>query len=379
MTVPRTWIVTDAPYAGGAERYLEILLHAAGSDRLGVVGVDGEGLRPWLDARAGEGFVVDRIAAGPLRARWAAFWRWARARRPHAVHVNMPGPYDGLMATAPWLARRAGVTRVVVTEHLPGVGRVGKRYRWKRALLGSIDRAIVVCDAHRELMTRTFGYAPARVVAVHNGIVDPAPFRPDATRRADLPDDLVARETGAGPRVVQLGSLEERKGPERTLEAFAATRGAGVDASLWFVGDGPRRTALLEAVAALDLTGHVHVLGHRDDAPALLAAADVVTLASTREGLPFSLIEAAAWARPLVALDTDGVGEIVVDGVNGRLVPAHRPAAFARALEDACRDGALRARWGEASRRRYEGLFTLEPMVRRTFAHYRDPAFEESA
>lgn len=370
MTRPRRWLFSDAPYPGGAERYLELLLEAAGPDELGLVGIESDGLRPWLEALTADGVVVHRVPGGPLHARWLGWWEWLRRERPQLVHVNMPGPYDGLMATAPWLARRAGVDRVVVTEHLPGVGRVGKRYPWKRFLLGAIDRAIVVCHAHEDLMVRTFGYEASRVVAIPNGIADPAPVRPRGDRRAALPADLIHRERGPGLRIVQLGSVDERKGPDRVVRALASVRAAGIGASLWFVGDGPMRADVEALAHRLGLTGHVHLLGHRDDAPHLLAAADVVTLASRREGLPFSLIEACAWARPIVALDTDGVGEIVIDGVNGRLVPVHRQDAFESALIEMATDTDRRHSRGDAARARFESYFTLDGMIARTFAQY---------
>lgn len=370
MKPPRRWLLTDAPYAGGAERYLQLLLDAAGPEELGVVGVAHAGLCPWLDAREAEGFVVDRLEASSLRAQWRQLWNWARMRRPRLVHVNMPGPYDGMMATAPWIAKRAGVERVLTTEHLPGVGRVGRRYHWKRLLAGAIDRAIVVCHAHHGVMTRVFGYDEKRVIPIPNGIADPASTRPRGEVRGPLPVDLVDRETRPGVRIVQLGSLDARKGPDRILRAFAQLREADMNVSLWFVGDGPERAATEELARGLGVADDVHLLGHRDDAPTLLAASDVVTLASVREGLPFSLIEAAAWARPIVALDTDGVGEIVIDGVNGRLVPTHRPDAFARALHDLCEDAPRRHAWGDAGRRRFEEHFGLDRMLERTFALY---------
>ena len=375
MTRPRTWLFSDSTYAGGAERYLELLLHGAGPDRLGVVGVGHPGLLPWLHARRSEGFALHVLSPGSSSDLWRAWWRWVRAERPRVVHVNMPGPYDGLMATAPWIARRAGAQRVIVTEHLPGVGRVGKRYHWKRAFRGGIDRAIVVCEAHRETMRREFGYDETRVVAIHNGIADPATRRPRADERALLPGDLRALEKHEGLRIVQVGSVEARKGPGRLVRAFAAARGAGLRATLWFVGDGPERVATERLAGELGCGDHVVFTGHRADVADLLRAADVVALASEREGLPYSLIEACAWARPLVALDVDGVGEIVLDGRTGVLVAPHREDALPRALLEVASDRERRLRWGDAARAHYEASFRLERTLERTFAEYGPEAF----
>ena len=61
---PVAWILSDAPYAGGAERYLEFLLRAAGPARLGLVAVENPGLVPWVGAMQEAGFTADRIPAG---------------------------------------------------------------------------------------------------------------------------------------------------------------------------------------------------------------------------------------------------------------------------------------------------------------------------
>ena len=126
---PSVWVFSDAPYAGGAERYLELLLRAAGPSRLGLVAVDRPELTPWIQSIEDLGFTVDRIPAGALISQWSVFSSWCRRRRPKVIHINMPGPNDGLMALAPLLAKLTGVPRVVVTEHLPSVGRAHREAR----------------------------------------------------------------------------------------------------------------------------------------------------------------------------------------------------------------------------------------------------------
>jgi glycosyltransferase involved in cell wall biosynthesis len=94
----------------------------------------------------------------------------------------------------------------------------------------------------------------------------------------------------------------------------------------------------------------VEWLGHVDDMPALLASADIVVLPSYREGLPKSLIEAAACARPLVTTDSPGCRDVVTDGVDGLLVPVRDALGLAQAIARLQDDRLLARRLGQAAR-----------------------------
>ena len=96
--------------------------------------------------------------------------------------------------------------------------------------------------------------------------------------------------------------------------------------------------------------GVLEWLGHVDDMPALLATVDVVVLPSYREGLPKTLIEAAACALPLVTTDVPGCREVVSDGHDGLLVPARNASALADAIARLQDDPLLAERLGRAAR-----------------------------
>ena len=119
-------------------------------------------------------------------------------------------------------------------------------------------------------------------------------------------------------------------------------------------------------------TGLANWLGHVDDMPHLLAEADIVVLPSYREGLPKSLIEAAACARPLVAADVPGCREVVTDGVDGLLVPAHDALALAHAIARLLDDPALAARLGAAARAKALAEYDERRIVAQTLDVYRE-------
>jgi glycosyltransferase involved in cell wall biosynthesis len=109
--------------------------------------------------------------------------------------------------------------------------------------------------------------------------------------------------------------------------------------------------------------------------PEVFAAASVVCLPTFYgEGLPKSLLEAAASARPIVATDVPGCREIVRPGVNGWLVPPRDAGALAAALRAALKDPDLRARYGAAGRRMVENEFSLEAVIGATLALYGEVA-----
>jgi glycosyltransferase involved in cell wall biosynthesis len=92
------------------------------------------------------------------------------------------------------------------------------------------------------------------------------------------------------------------------------------------------------------------LLGHVDDIRSVWKQAHVAILPSRREGLPKSLLEAAACGRPLIATDVPGCREIARHGTNALLVPADDAEALAQAIDTLRKDPGLRTRFGSASR-----------------------------
>ena len=125
-------------------------------------------------------------------------------------------------------------------------------------------------------------------------------------------------------------------------------------------------------------SGPVEWLGHVDDMPALYAAADIVVLPSYREGLPKSLIEAAACARPLITTDVPGCREVVSHEVEGLLVPVRDAKALARAIARLCDDPALSRRLGLAARDKALAQFDERIIIERTILVYEELLAKEN-
>lgn len=211
------------------------------------------------------------------------------------------------------------------------------------------------------------GLDDRRLRIVRNGIA--APTDRDALRGRH-------RETlGIGPEVplaLFVGRLVDHKNLPMLVRAASRLARAGSAIRLAIVGDGPLAGALRADLDAAGLARSVALLGARDDATALMCAADVLVLPSWREGLPNVVVEAMHAGCPVVATRVGGLPELVDDGVDGLLVPSDDDAALADALVRLERDPALRARLASAARARAARDHGVDAMVAAMRAVYAD-------
>lgn len=164
------------------------------------------------------------------------------------------------------------------------------------------------------------------------------------------------------------------KGVAPLVAAQQALRAKGLDVTLLLAGTPDPENPTSIPQADLDrwaaLPG-VELAGHVTDVRSVWARCHIAVLASRREGLPKSLLEAAACGRAIVATDVPGCREVAQAGLNALLVPPDDAAALATALETLVRDPALRARFGAAGRRLVESDMAADRVGAKTVALYR--------
>ena len=175
----------------------------------------------------------------------------------------------------------------------------------------------------------------------------------------------VAYATKGCPLIVCVARLEKVKNLGLLLEACATLRERGVAFRCALVGDGRVRQDVEATRARLGLENIVEMTGAVDHAEVLKwwQRAAVATLTSDSEGLPVSLLEAAACGVPAVATAVGGIPELVEDGVTGLLASPGNARSVATAWQRLREDDALRARLGAAARRRVEERFGLARQV----------------
>ena len=291
-------------------------------------------------------------------------WRVLRNLKPDLVHTYNFGTLD----VAP-IAKLAGVRHVVHAER----GRTAadprgesRKYRLlRRWLLPFIDRYLPVSRDLQTWLMESVGIPSSRIACIPNGI--------DVTAFATVGGVSGARPllgSFAPPGTVLVGTvgrLDAVKDQAGLISAFCnlcdALPGERQHLRLVLVGEGPQRSALESQIARTGLSAQVRLLGNRNDVAALLAEFDVFVLSSVAEGMPGAVLEAMATGLPVVATAVGGVGEVVVAGVTGTLIPARDPKALSAALANYVLDEKLRRQHGEAGRDRVVTRFSLQTML----------------
>lgn len=278
---------------------------------------------------------------------------------PGIVHSHLP--------VASILARvTASASRNVYTEH-----NVVDYYRQPTKIVNRLtyrsnDVVIAVSDAVAESIA---GYPGPGARVIPNGVVvpDPDPRTVAAVRR-----ELGIDETR--PLVVHVGNIRPHKGHGTLIDAVKLLATTRPDALTVSIG-GEKVAGDLERMrsrsASLGVADRITFLGRRDDALAFMAAADVVVNPSDVEGLPLSVLEAMALARPIVATAVGGVPTVVRNEETGLLVKAGDPEALAQAIGHALESPSA-AEWGEAASRLVSERHGLEAMVRSNEDVYRE-------
>jgi GalNAc-alpha-(1->4)-GalNAc-alpha-(1->3)-diNAcBac-PP-undecaprenol alpha-1,4-N-acetyl-D-galactosaminyltransferase len=151
--------------------------------------------------------------------------------------------------------------------------------------------------------------------------------------------------------ILGVGRLEQAKGFDRLIDAFAQIAERHPQWNLVLVGDGPQRAELERMVSSRSLQSRVQFAGRVDDPSTWYARADLFALPSRYEGFPNALLEAMAHGVPAVAFDGPAaVRQIIRHGTDGLLVSHHDVPAFAEALSTLVTDADRRTAMGEAAR-----------------------------
>jgi glycosyltransferase involved in cell wall biosynthesis len=322
-------------------------------------------LVPRFKIAAAKSSVVGRLAQSVRIG--AHLFSVMRQRRPAIVHFFLPAAY---LVGAP-AAISAGVpVRIMSRRSLnvyqrsyPLVQNLERRlHRRMSAILGN-SRSVV-----REL-AETEDVPVRRLGLIYNGI--------DVARFTDAGSMAATRaELGLGPQTLTLvivGNLIPYKGHGDLLAALgqAAPR-LPPDWRLLIVGRDEGIASALQAQAAgLDIARNVTFLDTRNDVPEILNASDIGVICSHQEGFSNAVLEGMASGLPMIVTDVGGNAEAVLDGESGIVVPPHDPVHLADAIVRLANDPPLRARLGDAGRRRMAEHFSLDRSIGAYDALYR--------
>jgi glycosyltransferase involved in cell wall biosynthesis len=166
--------------------------------------------------------------------------------------------------------------------------------------------------------------------------------------------------------IVAIGRQEYQKGHRFLFEAMSVLAASRPRAILLVAGRGGAEADELRRMAARPpLDRVVRFLGHRQDVPEILAAADVFAFPSLWEGLGCSVLEAMALGLPIVASDLEPIREVVEDGRCAVLVPPRTPGALASAISSLLDDRPRAEALGLEGREIFRRRFTLDRITQR--------------
>lgn len=182
----------------------------------------------------------------------------------------------------------------------------------------------------------------------------------------------VSVEEDAG-RVVSVAQLKEKKGLTYLISACRVLADAGITLECDIIGDGPLRHELADQIGALRLDATVNLLGplphdeviDRVRTSSLFVLPSVVAKDGDRDGIPNVILEAMALGKAVVSTDISGIGEAVVDGVTGSLVPPGDIPALADAIGHLLDNPGIRSKMGAAGRRRIDEVFDIRLNARK--------------
>lgn len=263
--------------------------------------------------------------------------RFARAHQSEILHLHG-------ISRLPLASIAARIARLPWTVTLHNMVGFPPRHPGRFALAGFLKRAdalIAVSDAVRNSVPNV----GREIDVIYNGI--------DRERFTDLPERTEARRLLEWDKQTPIVLAVSRLSPEKGIDLLvplAKTPGLRVVVA----GDGPLRHQLANS--------GLECIGPRDDAPLLMAAADIVVVPSRSEGLGLTAIEAAAAGRPVVATRTGGLPEVVEDGQTGLLVEPGNPNDIVDAVQTLLANVQLRAEMGRTAQSRAQTRFSRQTM-----------------
>ena len=273
----------------------------------------------------------------------AAHVRAIRRARPDVLHVNLNRPWGSQWAVLAGLCMPR--VKVVAVEQFPRQSERLRHRLYMRLALPMLDAHVTVADIPARVVAGIARVPRASIKTIPNGVPD-VPLR-------SLP------RPAEGFIVGSLGRLEEQKGFDILLRSLTELP----DVTAVVVGDGSGRQGLIEFSESLGISDRVVFPGWSDRARDHLTTFDVFVLPSRGEALPLSILEAMFAGLPVVAADVGGIGEAVVDGETGSLVPPNDPIALAGAIRELLADPARRRDMGRRARDRAHQRFTAEAMA----------------
>jgi glycosyltransferase involved in cell wall biosynthesis len=295
--------------------------------------------------------------------------RLLRRYRPDILHLY----FVDSVSLCPWLARSHSVHRIFLTDQnsRPEDHDLAPSAWWRRTARQALNWPMSGVIAASDYIARSCNACglvrDGFVTRIYNGV--------DLTRQ--MGDGRRFRAKYCIPEnrriVLQVSWMIPEKGIPDLLDAAKLVLGADTEAHFVIAGDGPCRQPYMEYAAKAGIADRVTWTGLLEDplSDGVYGAADVVCqLSRWQEAFCWTIAEAMACRKPVVATGVGAIPEVVRDGVSGFLVPSRQPVRAAQRILQLLGDAPLRQQMGDAGRARVEELFDLRRNVAELIALY---------
>ena len=351
-TAPLLLSVFSTFDAGGAQtRFVTLANHFGRALRHAVIAMDGrygcaDRLKPDLAATFHDVSVTKGRAIGNRRA----FRRVLKEIRPDILVTHNWGTIEWAIANFPKLSRHIHMEDGFGPDEAE---RQLRRRVWTRRLVLRGSTVVVPSLALYDIARGIWRLPEAKVRFVPNGI--------DCARFDAGPPEVSERLPATKQTIIgTVAALRTEKNLMRLLRSAALLRGDAVF-RLVIAGDGPERNRLESLARELGVGDNTTFLGHVPDSGRLYGEFDVFALTSDTEQMPFTVLEAMAAGRAIVATDVGDIRKMVAPP-NLPYIVGRDENAVAEGLRHLIADPDLRRRIGEANKKRAVAVYDQERM-----------------
>lgn len=274
-------------------------------------------------------------------------------------HIQVVNTHSGIDSWIGALAAKLAGTPVLVrTRHI----NLPLKRNWLNFVHYLPDSIVTCGEAMRRELADRHGFPANQLANIPTGIdftrCQPSKSRAEARHALGLAPDAYV--------VLMVGIIRGVKRHEVALRAFRELLATHPQAELLLAGEGPMMPDMQRLASELGIADKAHFVGHREDVPDLMIAADLLLLTSRSEGVPQAVTQALGLGLPVVATAVGGVPELVIHEKTGLLIPPENPKAAAEAMRRLADNPPFAAQLAEAGRRRVQSEFSLNAMLDKT-------------
>lgn len=225
------------------------------------------------------------------------------------------------------------------------------------------QHVICVSDMVRDSLCH-LGYPAVKTTVVHNAVNTQA-------FNAGKRDEVRNRQGWQGQLIVLcVARLVPAKGQTYAIDALAQLLPQLPNIRLVLVGEGADREKLQRQADKRGVSGHLNLMGSRDDVADLLAATDIYLQPSIKEGFCIAFLEAMVTGLACIGTRTGAIPTMLESGVNGILIPPGESGAIVDAIMSIATNADRRARYAQAARITAQTQFSPEKQARDTLNVY---------